>query len=100
MSILKFMSKLFKEDIVSSLTEKVEESIESLHNRISAVVTIVLKSLILFFMALLGGILMLVGLSVWLQNTLNLNEGIGLIIVGGGLLVLSIIVKLLKWQIQ
>lgn len=96
-SLGKILTKSLGDDFLGSIGEKVEEGIEQVRLRVQMIVSLVVKSLILVFMILLGGIFVLVGLGIYLESAIvSLAPGLGFIIVGAVLLILGIIVKLLK----
>jgi hypothetical protein len=101
MGILKwigeFVGKEMADDLLGNVKDKISETIEDTQEKVEQVTKHVIKSLTLLLIFFLGLIFLLVGVSQSLEDKVaSLTPGLGFVVVGGVLVILTIIVKALK----
>ena len=101
MGILKwigeFVGKGFADDILGNVKESIEDTLEETQVKVEEITKHVIKSLSLLLIFFIGLIFLFVGISQTLEDKVSsLTPGLGFVLVGGILIVITIIVKALK----
>jgi hypothetical protein len=95
-SIFSFIAGIGGETIMTTLQEKVSETMDEAEARIERAVKRILTALTLFIILFTGFIFVLVGLAKYLtESVTSLNFGLGFVLVGACLIILALLIKVI-----
>lgn len=94
-SFLDFVVDTGKETLVDTVQEKMQETLEVAELKLERALKRVLSVTALFLLLFIGFIFALVGLSQYLSERVEaFNYGVGFIVVGAGLVVLALLLRI------